>query len=111
MERIVTRDMALKNREAYRNKSSAEYQNRELVAGNLDRHQLRFLRHLRIDRAAELTPYGAIVGDGFTGFQVADLWGLLPGVDWSFLYGAYVGLVFVPIYNFLTRRWGVPAKR
>jgi hypothetical protein len=38
------------------------------------------MRHLRIDRAAELT-HGSIPGDGFTGFQVADLLGLLPGVD------------------------------
>lgn len=29
----------------------------------------------------------------------------------SFLYGAYVGLVFVPIYNFLFRRWGLPTRR
>ncbi len=26
----------------------------------------------------------------------------------SFFYGVYAGLVFVPIYNFFTRRWGVP---
>lgn len=32
------------------------------------------------------------------------------GLIESFLLGAYAGLVFVPIYNFLTRRWGVPAK-
>jgi hypothetical protein len=24
----------------------------------------------------------------------------------SFLYGAYAGLVFCPIYNWLSRRWG-----
>jgi hypothetical protein len=33
------------------------------------------------------------------------------GLFESFLYGAYVGLVFVPIHNFLTRRWGAPAMQ
>lgn len=32
--------------------------------------------------------------------------GFLLGLVESFLYGAYVGLVFVPIYNALSRRWG-----
>jgi len=43
---------------------------------------------------------------------------VLPGFQWgsfsrfflglieSFLYGAYAGLVYVPIYNFILRRWG-----
>lgn len=43
---------------------------------------------------------------------------VLPGFQWgsfsrfsvglieSFLYGAYTGLVYVPIYNFILRRWG-----
>jgi hypothetical protein len=31
------------------------------------------------------------------------------GLIESFLYGAYAGLVFVPIYNFLARRWGLAA--
>ena len=30
------------------------------------------------------------------------------GLIESFLYGVYAGLVFVPIHNFLTRRWGRP---
>lgn len=34
----------------------------------------------RIDRTGEFTR-GSILGDGFTRVQVADLWGLLPGVD------------------------------
>ena len=42
----------------------------------------------------------------FPGFK----WGSLPrffvGLVESFLYGAYTGLVFVPIYNFILRRWG-----
>lgn len=47
---------------------------------------------------------------------------VLPGFKWlnwqsffiglveSFLYGAYAGLVYVPIYNFFTRRWGTAAR-
>ncbi len=60
--------------------------------------------------------YGLIVPETLhmTGFLEA----VLPGFRWltvgsffiglveSFLYGAYAGLVFVPIYNALARRWG-----
>lgn len=42
------------------------------------------------------------------GFKWLTLWGFCIGLIESFLYGAYAGLVFVPIYNFLSRRWGVP---
>jgi hypothetical protein len=35
--------------------------------------------------------------------------GFCLGLIESFLYGAYAGLVFVPIYNVLARRWGVAA--
>ena len=31
--------------------------------------------------------------------------GFILGLIESFLYGAYIGIVFVPIYNFLSRRW------
>lgn len=31
--------------------------------------------------------------------------GFILGLIESFLYGAYVGIVFVPIYNFLSRKW------
>ena len=44
------------------------------------------------------------------GFKWLTLLGFVVGFFDSFLYGAYAGLVFVPVYNFLTRRWGVPAK-
>lgn len=37
--------------------------------------------------------------------------GFLLGLGESFLYGAYVGLVFVPIYNALHRRWGDATER
>jgi hypothetical protein len=45
---------------------------------------------------------------------------VLPGFEWltwqsffvglieSFLYGAYAGIVYVPIYNFFKRRWDTP---
>lgn len=39
-------------------------------------------------------------------FQWLTWWGFLLGLAESFLYGAYVGLVFCPIYNSLERRWG-----
>lgn len=32
--------------------------------------------------------------------------GFLLGLLESFIYGAYAGLVFVPIYNFIHRKWG-----
>jgi len=40
------------------------------------------------------------------GFEWLTWWGFLLGLIESFLYGVYAGLVFVPIYNFLYRRWG-----
>ncbi|GMT46874.1 MAG: hypothetical protein IEMM0007_0440 [bacterium] len=32
--------------------------------------------------------------------------GFLLGFAESFLYGIYTGVVFVPVYNFINRRWG-----
>lgn len=43
-------------------------------------------------------------------FKWLTFWGFWLGLLESFLYGAYVGLVFVPVYNFFTRRWGVLVK-
>lgn len=40
-------------------------------------------------------------------FKWLTVWGFVLGLIESFLYGGYVGLVFVPIYNVLVRRWGV----
>ena len=37
--------------------------------------------------------------------------GFLLGLVESFLYGVYAGLVFVPIYNFFTRRWGMVSAK
>ena len=42
-------------------------------------------------------------------FKWLTAWGFVLGLIESFLYGAYAGLVFVPIYNVLVRRWGVSA--
>ena len=39
-------------------------------------------------------------------FKWLTLAGFCLGLIESFLYGAYAGLVFVPIYNFFTRRFG-----
>ncbi len=32
--------------------------------------------------------------------------GFVLGLVESFLYGIYIGVVFVPIYNFINRKWG-----
>tara|TARA_R110000822_G_scaffold296514_2_gene418953 strand:- start:604 stop:762 length:159 start_codon:yes stop_codon:yes gene_type:complete len=37
-------------------------------------------------------------------FKWLTWWGFLLGLVESFLYGAYAGLVFCPVYNFLYRR-------
>jgi 2TM family of unknown function (DUF5676) len=39
-------------------------------------------------------------------FKWLTIWGFCLGLIESFLYGVYAGLVFVPIYNYLDRRWG-----
>lgn len=39
-------------------------------------------------------------------FKWLTWWGFLLGLVESFLYGAYAGLVYCPIYNILYRRWG-----
>jgi LemA family len=36
--------------------------------------------------------------------------GVFTAIIERFLYGAYVGLVFVSIYGLLARRWGEPAR-
>ncbi len=60
--------------------------------------------------------YGLVVPSSLHAPQVLEA--VLPAFKWltfggfvlglieSFLYGAYAGLVFVPIYNALYRRWG-----
>ena len=61
--------------------------------------------------------YGLIVPE--TLHMSAFLEQILPGFEWltprgfvvglveAFLYGAYTGLVFAPVYNVFQRRWGV----
>ncbi|MBI3596435.1 MAG: hypothetical protein HY203_04700 [Nitrospirae bacterium] len=39
------------------------------------------------------------------GFKWGSLSGFFVGLLRSFIYGAYTGLVYVPIYNFILRRW------
>jgi|3_EtaG_2_1085321.scaffolds.fasta_scaffold14958_5 hypothetical protein len=43
-------------------------------------------------------------------FKWLTWWGFLLGLVEAFLYGAYAGLVFCPIYNLLHRRWGLQAR-
>ncbi len=63
---------------------------------------------LVVPPSLHMAPFLEAVLPAFTWLTVGSFFlGLLE----SFLYGAYAGLVFVPIYNVLTRRWGVPAKQ
>lgn len=39
-------------------------------------------------------------------FKWLTWWGFLLGLVESFLYGVYAGMVYVPIYNWLNRRFG-----
>lgn len=39
-------------------------------------------------------------------FRWLTFWGFVLGLIESFLYGVYIGIVFVPIYNFINKRWG-----
>lgn len=39
-------------------------------------------------------------------FKWLTWWGFVLGLVESFLYGAYAGLVFCPVYNWLYGRWG-----
>ncbi len=44
------------------------------------------------------------------GFRWLTPAGFLIGLLESFLYGVYAGLVYVPVYNLLWRRWGRAAR-
>ena len=62
--------------------------------------------------------YGLVVPKKLHGMSVF-LEAVLPAFKWltfggfvlglieSFFYGAYIGIVFVPIYNFINRKWGL----
>lgn len=41
------------------------------------------------------------------GFKWLTFGGFIIGLIESFLYGAYIGVVFVPIYNFINKRGGI----
>lgn len=56
-------------------------------------------------------PVIAFLEMALPGFKWLTLGSFCLGLFESFLYGAYAGLVFVPIYNFLARRWAVPARQ
>ncbi len=49
---------------------------------------------------------GAFLGQMLPAFEWLTWWGFMLGLVESFLYGAYAGLVFCPVYNWLNRRWG-----
>lgn len=63
---------------------------------------------------AMLTPSSlqmhALLPQILPGFEWFSWRGFLVGLIESFLYGAYAGLVFVPIHNFLHRRWASPGQ-
>lgn len=42
------------------------------------------------------------------GFEPNNWLGFFMGLIQSFLYGAYAGLVYVPVYNFLHCKWAKP---
>lgn len=39
-------------------------------------------------------------------FEWLTWWGFLLGFVESFLFGFYAGIVYVPLHNFFSRRWG-----
>lgn len=41
-------------------------------------------------------------------FRWISIGGFILGLIESFLYGAYIGIVFVPIYNYLNKKWWYP---
>lgn len=49
----------------------------------------------------------AILEQLLPAFEWLTWWGFLLGLLESFLYGAYTGLVFVPLYNWFAARWTV----
>ena len=56
-----------------------------------------------------LTPSGvymyAFLQQVLPGYESLSWRGFLVGLIQSFLYGAYAGLVYVPINNFMHRKW------
>ncbi len=48
----------------------------------------------------------AVLEQALPAFEWLTWWGFLLGLLESFLYGVYGGIVYVPIYNWLARRFG-----
>lgn len=82
---------------------------------------LRSVSRVRVTGPCSIWPGGclsACVRRSICRFQNAFLEQVLPGFKWlswltfalglveNFLYGVYAGLAYVPVYNFLRRRWG-----
>ncbi len=44
-------------------------------------------------------------------FEWLTFWGFLLGLVESFLYGFYAGIVYVPVYNYLLKRWAPPRRQ
>ncbi|MEO6022239.1 MAG: DUF5676 family membrane protein [Burkholderiales bacterium] len=83
---------------------NVEYQSRDMVPGDMDGAQLRVCVVYGL-----LTPSGvhmsAFLLQVLPGYELQSWRGFLVGLIQSFLYGSYAGLVYVPVYNFLHRRW------
>ena len=58
---------------------------------------------LIVPETVHMTQFLEIVLPGFRWLTAT---GVLIGALESFFYGAYIGLVFTPIYNFFQQRWG-----
>lgn len=65
--------------------------------------------------------YGLVIPERLNGMKVllemvlpAFTWltpgGVVLGLMESFLYGTYIGMVFVPIYSFIDKKWGVEGR-
>ena len=75
-----------------------------MVFGDLDHVHVCILYRLRL-----LTPSGMhmyeFLDHVLPGFERLIWRGFLVGLIQSFLYGAYAGLVYAPVYNLLHRKW------
>ena len=62
-------------------------------------------RHVGIAKESSNGRAEALTSMRLPGFKWLTLPGFLIGLVESFLYGAYAGLVYVPVYNFFARRF------
>lgn len=61
--------------------------------------------------APESLHMAALLEQLLPAFKWLTWWGFALGLIESFLYGAYAGLVYVPLYNWFSRRWGLKDRR